>query len=79
MGQKWYQLKVSSCSDGHFFKFKGPWLFKKRKHVFSMKRHFVVAWSVNVESAANVCGSDGLQAAITVTAACVANLSGLVV
>jgi hypothetical protein len=50
-------------SDGFSFKFKGPSLFKKRKHVFSDKRDFVVAWPANVVSAANVCGSGALQAA----------------
>jgi hypothetical protein len=30
------QLMVSSCSDGHFFKFKGPSRFKKCKRVFSI-------------------------------------------
>jgi hypothetical protein len=68
------QLMVSSCSDGHFFKFKGPSLFKKRKRVFSVKRHFVVEWPVNVETAANFCYSGALQAAITVILACRAPL-----
>jgi hypothetical protein len=40
-----------------FYKFKGPSLFKKHKRVFSVKRHFVIEWSVNVESAVNLCGS----------------------
>jgi hypothetical protein len=37
-----------------------------QKRVFSVKRHFALEWSVNIESAANVCGSGALQAAITV-------------
>jgi hypothetical protein len=49
-----------------FFNLKGLRSLKKRKRVFSVKRHFVVAWPVNVESAANVCGSGALQAVITV-------------
>jgi hypothetical protein len=57
-----------------FLKFKGPSLFKKRKRVFSVKRHFVVECPVNVETVANVCGSRALQAAITVIAACVVPL-----
>jgi hypothetical protein len=36
------KLMFSSFSDGHFFLFKVPLLFKKPKHVFSVKRHFVV-------------------------------------
>jgi hypothetical protein len=54
-----------------FFKFKGPSLFTKRKCVSSVKRHFVVAWPVNLESSANERGSGAPQAAITVIAACV--------
>jgi hypothetical protein len=60
---------ICHCSDGHFF-FLRALLLKKQKRDFSVKRHFVVECSY-VESAANVCGSEALQAAITVIAACV--------
>jgi hypothetical protein len=65
---------ICHCSNGHFFKFKGPLLFKKQKHDFSVKRHFVIESPVNVESAANVSGRGALHAAITVIAACVVPL-----
>jgi hypothetical protein len=68
------QLITCHCSDGYFFLIKGPSLFKKRKCVFSIKRHFVVEWSVNVESTANVCSSGALQAAVTGIAACIVPL-----
>jgi hypothetical protein len=51
-----------------------PSLFKKQKRDFSVNRHFVIEWSVNVETAVNVCGSGAQQAAITVIAACVVPL-----
>jgi hypothetical protein len=77
MGQKWYQSTAYDLLlfQWIFFLFKGSSLFKKNKCVFSFKRHFVVERSVNTESAANVCGSGALQAAITVIAACVVPLS----
>jgi hypothetical protein len=57
-----------------FLKFKGPSFFEKQKRDFSVKRYIVVERPVNVESAANVCGSGALQAAVTVLASCVVPL-----
>jgi hypothetical protein len=77
MGLKWYQLTAYDMPLFQwifFFKSKGPLIFKKHKCVFSDSRHFVVAWSVNVEIAANVCCSGALQAVITLIAACVVPL-----
>jgi hypothetical protein len=51
-----------------FLKFKESSLFKKRKPVFSIKRHVVVELPVNLETAANLCYSRALQAAIIVMA-----------
>jgi hypothetical protein len=68
------QLMVSSCSNGHFYLFKGPSLFEKRKRVFSVKRHFVVEWPVNIETASNACDCRAQQTAITVIVACVVPL-----
>jgi hypothetical protein len=66
MGQKWYQ----PTADG-FLLFR--WAFFKNlksKRVFIVKGHFVVECPVNLETAANLCYSGALKAAITVIAGC---------
>jgi hypothetical protein len=72
-GLEWYQSKAYDLPL-FWWVFKLPSLFKKQKLVFSVNRHIVIEWSVNVETAVNVCGSGALQAAITVIAACVVPL-----
>jgi hypothetical protein len=52
-----------------FFNLKGPVPLNFNKTCFSVKKHFAVELPVNVETAANLCYSGALQAAITVIAA----------